>query len=54
MRAGLSRWLGGYLLVRLTGRAPERFFNLCRSRGIELWGLRATPEGCEEMIRKYA
>lgn len=47
MRAGLSRWLGGYLLVRLTGRAPERFFNLCRSRGIELWGLRATPEGCE-------
>lgn len=37
------RWLkqsyAGYVRVRLTGRSPERFFNLCRGSGIMLWNL---------------
>lgn len=37
------RWLKqhytGYVRVRLTGRSPERFFNLCRSSKILLWNI---------------
>lgn len=37
------RWLKqhytGYVRVRLTGRSPERFFNLCRSSEILLWNI---------------
>ena len=43
------RWLkqryAGYVRVRLTGRSPERFFNLCRSSGIQLWNLSCGNEG---------
>ena len=43
------RWLkqcyAGYMRVRLTGRSPERFFNLCRSGGIQLWNLSCGKEG---------
>ncbi len=37
----IERWkyLQGYVRVRLSGYAPERFFNLCGSRGILIWNL---------------
>lgn len=42
------RWLkqcyAGYVRARLTGRSPERFFNLCRSSGIKLWNLSCEKE----------
>ena len=42
------RWLKqhytGYVRVRLTGRSPERFFNLCRSNKILLWNIACEKE----------
>lgn len=42
------RWLKqhytGYVRVRLTGRSPERFFNLCRSSKILLWNIACVKE----------
>lgn len=38
------KFLRGYLLVRLNGFSPERFFNLCAKKGIVLWDL-APEEG---------
>ena len=42
------RWLKqhytGYVRVRLTGRSPERFFNLCRSSEILLWNIACEKE----------
>lgn len=35
----LRQYLAGFLRVRLTGLSPERFFNLCRMSGIELWNV---------------
>lgn len=35
----LRQYLAGFLRVRLTGLSPERFFNLCRTAGIELWNI---------------
>ena len=45
-----ARWWKGYGLVRLRGGEPERFLNLCRSRGIELWDLQITEEGCQGLM----
>ncbi len=33
----LLRYIRGYVRVRVTGGFPERFLNLCHSRGINLW-----------------
>lgn len=33
------RYLKGYVKIRISGYAPERFMNLCRNRGIVLWGI---------------
>lgn len=42
------RWLKqhytGYVRVRLTGRSPESFFNLCRSSKILLWNIACEKE----------
>ena len=42
------RWLKqhytGYVRVHLTGRSPERFFNLCRSSKILLWNIACEKE----------
>lgn len=35
----LRQLFAGFLRVRLTGLSPERFFNLCRAAGIELWNV---------------
>lgn len=39
----LMRYLKGYLRICATSTSPERFLNLCRNRGILLWGL--SPHG---------
>nr|WP_317379517.1 sporulation protein YqfD [uncultured Faecalimonas sp.] len=39
----LMRYLKGYLKICVTSTSPERFLNLCRNRGILLWGL--SPKG---------
>lgn len=44
MKERILRYTGGYLNVRLTGPASERFLNLCMARGITLWDL-SRPEG---------
>lgn len=35
----------GYLLVHLTGYAPERFLNMCGKRNILIWNLQSTEDG---------
>lgn len=41
----LLKFLGGYLLVELTGYAPERFLNLCSNHDILIWDLGKTEDG---------
>lgn len=41
----LLKYLGGYLLVELTGYAPERFLNLCGNHDILIWDLAKWEEG---------
>lgn len=40
----LMRYLKGYLRICVTSTSPERFLNLCRNRGILLWGCPRTGE----------
>ena len=35
----LFRYLKGYVRIRIRGYSPERFLNLCKARGIDLWDL---------------
>lgn len=35
----LMHWLFGYLTVHISGISPERFINLCRSRGLYIWNI---------------
>ena len=44
---GFFKFFHGYLKVRLTGYAPERFLNLCSNRNIILWDLSPVPNGYE-------
>ncbi len=39
------KYLQGYVLVHLTGYAPERFLNMCGKRNILIWNLETTPDG---------
>ena len=41
----LLKYIKGYLLVHLTGYAPERFLNMCGKRNILVWNLRKTEDG---------
>ena len=34
------RYLKGYVLIKVWGFAPERFFNLCAGKNILLWNIR--------------
>ena len=36
---GFFRYLQGFLRIRVWGYSPERFMNLCGSRGIRLWDI---------------
>lgn len=40
----LHNW-NGYVKLRLHGYSPERFLNLCNSRGLEVWGLTCNRDG---------
>lgn len=44
MKERVLRYAGGYLKVRMTGLASERFLNLCMARGITLWELSCLEE----------
>lgn len=41
----MLRFLRGWIRIRITGGVPERFFNLCRNRGILLWDLEVLEDG---------
>ncbi len=41
----VSRWIKGYLYVKIKGYTPERFFNLCRSGQLDYWSVRQDKEG---------
>ena len=41
----LLKYMRGYVLVHLTGYAPERFLNMCGKRNILIWNLRAVEDG---------
>ena len=45
----LIRYLKGYVCIVLSGYAPERFMNLCRSNGLILWDIR--PNKNEYLIK---
>ncbi len=44
------RFIKGYLLIRITGRSPERFLNACSNKKIEIWGLQPKHYGYELYI----
>lgn len=39
------KYIRGYLLVHLTGYAPERFLNMCGRRNILIWNLERVEDG---------
>ncbi len=43
----LIRFLRGTVIFSVVGRFPERFMNLCATRGYALWGSKKTGEGYE-------
>ena len=47
MFLSIIKFFGGFVLVRLSGYAPERFFNLCCNHDIVIWNLQY-KEGCYE------
>lgn len=40
MKQTIFRYMQGYLCIGLSGASPERFWNLCASKGIFLWEIR--------------
>ena len=42
MLISFFRYLRGYVRIRLGGYSPERFLNLCKVRGIEIWDLKSS------------
>ncbi|MBQ7358669.1 MAG: sporulation protein YqfD [Lachnospiraceae bacterium] len=40
----LFLFIHGYIYIRISGFAPERFVNLCGNRGIFLWGIQKEDE----------
>ena len=42
MLISFFRYLRGYVRIRLEGYSPERFLNLCKVRGIEIWDLKSS------------
>ncbi|MCD7764989.1 MAG: sporulation protein YqfD [Lachnospiraceae bacterium] len=52
MEQRLIHYLCGYVRIRITGASCERFLNLCAHRGIRLWCLFRTDEGCEACLSK--
>lgn len=46
----ISHCLYGYLQIQLNGYSPERFLNLCRNNGIEIWNLEYRDQGYRFLI----
>ena len=42
----IIRFLRGFVRIRVTGFAPERFLNLCSVHDIELWAVCAVCSVC--------
>lgn len=53
MLLSIFRYIQGYLRIRVTGYSPERFLNLCKNKGIEVWGLES-GHNCYEMYMKVS
>ena len=51
----LFRWLRGYLLIKMKGKSPERFINLCSNRKIYIWNLKNVEDNYEfnVMLKDY-
>ena len=45
MLLSLMKYFRGYVYVRLTGYAPERFLNLCGNHDILIWNLKPCEDG---------
>ena len=45
MLLSIIKYFKGYVYVRLSGYAPERFLNLCGSHDILIWNLKSTEDG---------
>ena len=41
----IGKKMGGYVRLRLKGGSPERFFNLCCARGIQIWDILCLGSG---------
>lgn len=50
MLLSLMKYVQGYVYVRLTGYAPERFLNLCGNHDILIWNLTPCEDGYEFCI----
>lgn len=50
MLLSLMKYAQGYVFVRLTGYAPERFLNLCGNRNILIWNLAPCEGGYQFCI----
>lgn len=50
MLLSVIKYFKGYVYVRLSGYAPERFLNLCGSHDILIWNLKSTEDGYEFCI----
>ncbi len=50
MLLSLMKYAKGYVYVRITGYAPERFLNLCGNRDILIWNLLPCEDGYEFCI----
>ncbi len=52
MRQSLTHFFRGYLWIRMSGCAPERFFNLCRFHQIEIWDIRCGDQ-CHDFLVSF-
>ena len=50
MFLSILKFAKGFVLVRLSGYAPERFFNLCSNHDILIWNLVYTEDAYEFCI----
>ena len=60
----MLRFVRGWVCIMVTGCVPERFFNLCRNRGMVLWDVVVKEDGyycsmyredylnCQDLVRK--
>lgn len=46
----LFHYIKGYLVIRITGYSPERFLNLCKNKGIDVWELVAAHNAYDMFI----